>query len=257
MALNPRITHWHQKLVWIVGASSGIGQETASLLHREGARVVVSARQAEALQRFVQAHPGSDAMPMDITSEAEVKHAATSLFTKHGVPDLVFVCAGHYRAQRATQFDLQEMLKHQQVNYVGALLVLDAVLAPMVQRRQGHVSLMGSVAGYRGLPNGLAYGPTKAALINLADTLYLDLNDQGLGVSIVNPGFVETTLTAQNQFTMPALISASEAARQIVAGWAKGSFEIHFPKRFTRGLKALQWASHGLYFAAIKRATGL
>jgi NAD(P)-dependent dehydrogenase (short-subunit alcohol dehydrogenase family) len=103
----------------------------------------------------------------------------------------------------------------------------------------------------------LAYGPTKAALINLADILYLDLQPKRIGVSIINPGFVETPLTAGNEFDMPALITPAEAARHILDGWRAGQFEIHFPKRFTLWLKALGWLPDGLYFAAIRRSTGL
>ncbi|HSQ71562.1 MAG TPA: SDR family NAD(P)-dependent oxidoreductase, partial [Rubrivivax sp.] len=114
-----------------------------------------------------------------------------------------------------------------------------------------------SVAGYRGLPQSLAYGPTKAALQNLADTLYLDLHDVGIGVSIVNPGFVATPLTAGNSFTMPALLTPDQAARAILRGWARGAYEIHFPRRFTLWLKLMQHLPHTLYFALVRRATGL
>ena len=131
---------------------------------------------------------------------------------------------------RATDYDLAEMLRHQEVNYVGALHVLDAVLPPLLAQGQGHISLVASVAGYRGLPQSLAYGPTKAALIHLAEALYLDVSTHGLGVSVVNPGFVETPLTAQNTFHMPALMQPEDAARAMLRGWAQGAFEIHYPQ---------------------------
>jgi NADP-dependent 3-hydroxy acid dehydrogenase YdfG len=257
MALNPTLVDWHGQVAWIVGASSGIGLATASALHGKGAVVAVSARSETALQRFVQEHPGAIALPLDVTDAAGVADAARRLRAQTGRLDMVFACAGYYKAQRATQFDLAEMLRHQSVNYVGALHVLDAVLPQMLAARHGHISLMGSVAGYRGLPQALAYGPTKAALNNLAEILYMDLHEQGLGVSIVNPGFVETPLTAQNRFRMPALMTPEDAAQAILSGWRSGRFEIHFPLRFTLGLKTLQAASHALYFAAVRRATGL
>jgi short-subunit dehydrogenase len=130
-------------------------------------------------------------------------------------------------------------------------------LPVFTRQRQGHLSLVSSVAGFRGLPQGLAYGPTKASLINLAETLYLDMQQLGVGVSLVNPGFVETPLTAQNKFKMPALISTQEAAQAILKGWAQGQFEIHFPKRFTLWMKALRHLPYTLYFGVVRRFTGL
>ena len=256
MPYNLPLPDWHGKTVWLVGASSGIGQATAHALHEAGAKVVVSARNGAALQAFVAAHPGAQALMLDASDAAAVKTAAQSLLAQ-GPLDLMMYCAGYYKEQRATAFDLAEMLRHQQVNYVGALYVLDAVLPAMLQRGSGHLSLVGSVAGYRGLPQSLAYGPTKAALINLAETLYLDLQASGVGVSLVNPGFVETPLTAGNQFSMPALISPAQAATEILAGWARGQFEIHFPKRFTLWMKTLRVLPYALYFPAIRKVTGL
>jgi short-subunit dehydrogenase len=144
-----------------------------------------------------------------------------------------------------------------QVNYMGAVYCVAAVLPAMLQRKAGHISLVSSVAGFRGLPQSLAYGPTKAALINLSETLYIDLRDTGVGVSVVNPGFVQTPLTAQNSFHMPALISPAQAATEIVAHWERGQFESHFPKRFTRWMKLLRIVPYSWYFRATQRFTGL
>ncbi len=261
MALNAPIRDWQGRVAWLVGASSGIGLATAQRLHAAGARVVVSARNAAALDAFVARHPGSLALALDVGERDALPEAAARIVGEHGRIDLALYCAGHYRAMRATAFDLDDALLHQRVNYVGALHLLAAVLPTLIgQARAGaaaHLSLVASVAGYRGLPQSLAYGPTKAALIHLAETLYLDLQPLGVGVSVINPGFVETPLTAQNAFHMPALIGPEEAARQIVAGWGRGAFEIHFPRRFTQPLKALSVLSSGLYFAAVRRATGL
>lgn len=163
-------------------------------------------------------------------------------------------CVGHYREQRATAFDLSEMLKHQSINYVGALHVLDAVLPFMLAQKRGHLTLISSVAGYRGLPKALAYGPTKAALHNLAEILYLDLKPQGIAVSVVSPGFVDTPLTAQNRFKMPALISPEQAAAALIHGVQRGDFDIHFPKRFTLMLKLLALLPARWYLPLIQRA---
>ncbi len=256
MSLNPRIDDWRGRGAWLVGASSGIGLATASALHARGARVFVSARNADALATFTRAHPGAVALALDVTDPAAVKAAAQTVLAA-GAPDLVMYCAGYYKALRATQFDLKEMLRHDAVNYSGALYVLDAVLPALLARQSGHISLISSVAGYAGLPKSLAYGPTKAALINLAETLYLDLHDRGIGVSLICPGFVETPLTAHNDFSMPALITPEQAADEILDGWRRGGFEIHFPKRFTRWVKALRLLPYPAYFAAVRKVTAL
>ena len=256
MALNPPIRHWQGLRVWLVGASTGIGRALAEQLHSLGATVIVSARKAEALHDFVSQHPGSMALPLDVTDRQAVQAAAQAALA-HGPLDVVCYCAGHYHPMRATAIDLDDLLRHHDINTVGALHVLAAITPSMVACRQGHISLISSVAGYRGLPHSLAYGPTKAALINLAETLYLDLQPSGVGVSVINPGFVDTPLTTHNDFHMPALITPQQAAQAIVQSWAKGEFDIHFPKRFTRVMKLLRLLPYRLYFAAVRRITGL
>lgn len=251
--LNPPMPHWAGKTVWIIGASSGIGQATASALHAQGARVVVSARQAQALRDFVAQHPGSQALALDVCDSAAVHAAATQLHAQ-GPLDCVMYCAGHYKAMRAFAMHEADLLRHVQVNYEGALYTLCATVPLLLAQGHGHISLVGSVAGYRGLPNSLAYGPTKAALIHLAEALYLDLRPKGLGVSIINPGFVQTPLTAQNTFHMPALMRPAQAAEAILAGWRRGAFEIHFPKRFTWGLQLLRLLPYRAYFYLASKA---
>jgi len=261
MSLNPPITRWAGRTVWLVGASTGIGRATAQALHAAGARVVVSARSRDKLDEFVAAHPRSEAIAFDATDRAAMRDAALHIVSAHGAIDLVGYFAGTYSAMRATEFDLDVALRHQEVNVTGALYLLDAVLPQLLKQaaaaRPAHLSLVSSVAGFRGLPQSLAYGPTKAFLINLAETLYLDLHPKGVGISLINPGFVETPLTAQNAFRMPALISPQQAAEEILRGWKQGSFEIHFPKRFTLWLKGLRHLPYSAYFPAVRRSTGL
>ncbi len=256
MSHNLPISDWRGKTVWLVGASSGIGRATAHQLHALGARVIVTARGQAALDAFAAEHPGATVLAMDASDAAAVQATAQAILAT-GPLDVVLYCAGYYKEMRATEFDLQQMLQHNQVNYVGALYVLAAVLPHFLSRKSGHISLVSSVAGYRGLPQSLAYGPTKAALINLAETLHVDLKDSGIGVSLICPGFVETPLTAQNKFAMPGLIKPEKAAEEILRGWAKGEFEIHFPKRFTFFMKALALLPPVLYFPVIRKFTGL
>jgi NAD(P)-dependent dehydrogenase (short-subunit alcohol dehydrogenase family) len=255
--LNPKISDWNSRRVWIVGASTGIGRALALALLARGARVAVSARKAQALQEIVQGKPAGLALPLDVTQAQQVSAACASITQAWGGVDLMVYCAGTYAPMRGDEFDLQSALFHDDVNYRGALIALDAVLAPMVARKGGSVALVSSVAGYSGLPKSLAYGPTKAALINLAEALYIDLHEYNIGVHLVSPGFVETPLTAQNEFTMPALITSEQAAQHMITGFEKGVFEIHFPKRFTRWLKVLRLLPYTLYFSVIKRFTGI
>lgn len=252
--LNPPIAGWRGANVWLVGASTGIGRATAQVLHHAGARVAVSARKAGELEAFVRDHPGALALPMDALDRDAVRAAARQVLAR-GRLDLVVYCAGHYREQRATAFDLAEMVRHNDINYVGALNLLDAVLPALLAQGGGHLSLVSSVAGYRGLPRALAYGSTKAALTHFAEALHLELAPQGLGISVVTPGFVETPMTAVNDFAMPAMISPAQAADAIIDGWRRGRFMIDFPLRFTRLLALLRCLPYALYFPLVRRLT--
>jgi short-subunit dehydrogenase len=256
MSLNPKITEWHGKRVWLVGASTGIGRATAIALHAAGATVIVSARSVVTLAELAAQYPGLQTMALDATDQAGVKSTAAQLIQEGGL-DLVMYCAGIYQPLRAQELSSAIMAQHMQVNYIGAVYVTEAVLPAMLAAKRGHLSYVSSVAGYRGLPKSLAYGPTKAAMINMAEALYIDLHDEGLGISVINPGFVETPLTSQNTFRMPALIKPEQAAVEIMTGWESGKFEIHFPKRFTAWLKLMRSAPHSLYFKMTRQFTGL
>ncbi|MBB5203015.1 NAD(P)-dependent dehydrogenase (short-subunit alcohol dehydrogenase family) [Inhella inkyongensis] len=261
MSLNPKFKDWHGKTVWLVGASTGIGAALAHALHARGATVAVSARGADKLEAFAQTHPGALALPADVLDRDSLASALRTLVARTGRVDLALFCAGAYTPLRADQFDLASATQQLQTNYQGALNWLDVLLPQLLGQAErgqgGHISLVSSVAGYRGLPKALGYGPAKAALIHLAETLYLDLAPKGLGVSIVNPGFVATPMTAQNDFPMPALQTPEQAAEAILEGWADGDFEIHFPKRFTRFVKFLRHLPARPYFWLVRKGTRL
>jgi NAD(P)-dependent dehydrogenase (short-subunit alcohol dehydrogenase family) len=255
-AYNPPLAAWKGRVVWLVGASSGIGAATAVALHARGAQVVVSARGTATLHALCAVHPGMVAVPLDTTDVAAAHAACDAVVARFGRLDLVLYCAGHYQPMTALTFDLAELKRHMLINYEGALNVVSAVLPVLRAQGSGHISLVSSVAGFRGLPRSLAYGPTKAALTHLAEVLYLDLHPLGLGVSVVHPGFVQTPLTAQNTFAMPALITPEVAAAEMLAGWAAGAFELQFPKRFTLWMQLLRILPNRLAFAAVRRLTG-
>ncbi len=253
MALNPKIASWTGRRVWVVGASSGIGAATASRLLARGARVAVSARSAQALrERF-----GAQAavVPADVTDAEGLAAAAREAASAWDGLDLTLNFAGTYQEMRPWNLDLEAVRRIVALNLLGAFNLL-AALQPWLHRGAG-LGLAASVAGYGGLPNSLAYGATKAALINLAQSLWLDYRARGVAVYLINPGFVETPLTAKNRFSMPFIIPADEAARRTVRGLERGEFEIHYPKRFSRALKLLGLLPPSLYFRCVRAFTGL
>lgn len=258
MPLNPPIRDWAGRRVWVIGASSGIGEATARALLDRGARVALSARSRAPLEALARAHSErSLVLPLDITVVGEVKAARAEIESRWQGIDLAIVMAGTHKPVRAWQLDVERARELFEVNLMGVLAAAAEVVPVLLGQRAGGIAIVSSVAGYGGLPTSLLYGATKAALINFAETLYLDLQPKGISVYLVNPGFVKTPLTDKNEFEMPALITADEAAREIVAGLERGAFEIHFPKRFTRALKLLRLLPYRFYFAAVHRFTGL
>lgn len=257
MPLNPKIVDWRGLRVWIIGASSGIGESLARALASRGARLALSARRAERLVALAEQCGDAPALvlPLDITDADAVADASAELRRQWQECDLVIVMAGDYVPLSAENFAPEPARKLIEVNLQGPLNVLAALLPNILDGARTGIALVSSVAGYRGLPRSLVYGPGKAALINMAESLYLDLHSRGCGVWVINPGFVRTPLTAQNQFEMPFIISAEEASEQIINGFARGEFEIHFPKRFSRLLKFLQLLPYSLYFRLVARIT--
>lgn len=252
MAMNPKIEDWQGRRVWLVGASSGIGAALAQALARRGARLALSARSAEKLAAL----DCGDALrlPCDATDAAQIAEAHRRLLAAWGGIDLVVYLAGDYTPMQVKTFDLARAEQVVAVNFSGALRLAAAVL-PSLSEGSG-LALVASVAGYRGLPKALCYGPGKAALIHLAECLHLELAPRGIGVWLINPGFVQTRLTAQNEFAMPALMTPDAAADAMIRGFATGHFEIHFPKRFTGLLKLVSRLPYRWYFPLIRRFTG-
>ena len=255
--MNPRIDSWQGRRVWLIGASTGIGAAAARLLLARGARVALSARKRDALEQLAGQSPAALVLPLDVLDHAAIVRARADIVAAWGGVDLVLVLAGGYNEMRADAIDLAAAEAMINLNIRGAYYVLDAVIPQLLAQGSGGIGLVASVAGYGGLPKALVYGPTKAALINLTECLYLDLHAKGIGVYQVNPGFVDTPLTAGNDFKMPALMTADDAALAMVEGIEQGHFHIHFPKRFTFGLRVARLLPYRLYFWLIHKVTGL
>jgi NAD(P)-dependent dehydrogenase (short-subunit alcohol dehydrogenase family) len=244
------------QFIWILGASSGIGEALARELARRGATLALTARRADALSALAQElGPLHLALPGDVTDFRSLQQMAGVLQQKFPRLDRVIVMAAIYsppkRFEQTTHEDVRAIVD---VNLNGTLNAVQAALPILLQQKTpSQLALCGSVAGYRGLPGGQPYSATKAAIINLAESLRSELPPAHIDVRIINPGFVRTPLTAKNDFIMPMMIEPDDAATAIAEGLQKRGFEIHFPKRFTFLVKLLQALPPSLYFAIARR----
>jgi NADP-dependent 3-hydroxy acid dehydrogenase YdfG len=249
------IPNFSGKRVWIIGASSGIGEACAQALIKAGAKVALSSRRVERLSTLAALGNTEQSLvlPLDVTNDSQLKNGYQSILKEWGGVDLLLFVSGVYVPLRADNFDIDIAEQTIDANLLGPMRAVGLVLPEMLKVHTGHIAIVGSVAGYSGLPKALAYGPSKAAIINFCETLYYDLLPQGVSVHMISPGFVATEATAQNDFEMPALISAQEAATEILSGIEKGEFDIHFPKRFSRFLKFLRILPYPIYFWIVRR----
>ncbi|HQX89991.1 MAG: SDR family NAD(P)-dependent oxidoreductase [Moraxellaceae bacterium] len=256
MSLNPAIRDWSSQRVWVVGASSGIGQALSKSLLERGAKVAISARKEQPLAFLAESFPESAlAVPFDVNQESGWHSAHENITRTWGGIDIMVFCAAAYTPMHAWELDVHVATGMIDTNISGAIKGLAAVLPDMLKSGSGHISLVASVAGYMGLPKSLIYGPTKAALINMAESLYLDVHERGIGVSVINPGFVDTPLTKGNDFKMPSLITPETAAGEIIRGFEKGLFEIHFPKKFTAWLRLIRRLPYSLRFRLLSKVS--
>ncbi len=239
------------KTVWITGASTGIGRELALLLARGGVTVAASARSAEKLAAL---GAGIRPYPLDVTDAAAVSATADRIERDLGPIDLAVFGAGTYAPVDVTAIDPKIFAQMVATNYMGVVNGLAALSPRMTARRAGHISWIASVAGYNGLPKAAGYGPTKAALINLGESLYPEMKRLGVKISVINPGFVSTPMTAQNDFPMPFLMTPEDAARRTAEGLVSGRFEIAYPRRFAMILKLLRMLPYSVFFRLIDRA---
>ncbi|WP_374379570.1 SDR family NAD(P)-dependent oxidoreductase [Dongia sp.] len=239
--------------LWITGGGSGIGRSVARAAAAEGMLVTVSGRREDALEETSRDHASIFPAILDVTDAVGVDAVLDAIEMRHGPVDIAILNAARYQAMDAADFDSAGFRDHIETNVMGTVHCLAPLLARMRRRRKGRIVLIASVAGYRGLPKAAAYGPTKAALINLAESLRPGAAVDGVIIQVVNPGFVETPMTAGNQFPMPFLISPERAASHILAGLRRDVFEIAFPWPFVMLLKAARLLPYRLYFALTRR----
>ena len=240
-----------QRHAWLIGASSGMGLELGRLLVAAGWRVTLSARDENRL-RDAAAEIGATPLRLDITNRELVDACAKRIFSA-SAPQLVLVNAGDYRPMPLDDFDVDLFEHLNRVNYLGAVYVLGAALPLMRAAGGGQILLNASAAGYRGLPTAAPYSAPKAATIHLAEALRPEAARRGIRLRLINPGFVDSRLTAKNDFKMPGLLSAQDAARRIYDALEEKGFEISFPRRLVWPLKLLRCLPYRLFFWFIER----
>ena len=243
-------------VVWITGASSGLGASLARHLGRQGRSIALSARSGDKLDGMVEAFRGAgslNAFPLDIQDASAARATVTRIERDLGRIEQAVLNAGTHQPVDPRRLEPDDFRKLVEVNLMGTVNCLSALLPGMLARRSGRIAIVASVAGYRGLPTAAAYGMTKAGLINMAEALRVELAPHGIVIQVVNPGFVRTPLTDRNAFPMPFLMEPEDAAAALARGLQSDSFEIAFPRRFVAIMKVLRCLPAPLAFAAPRR----
>jgi NADP-dependent 3-hydroxy acid dehydrogenase YdfG len=247
-------------VVWITGASSGIGEALVKPLVSRGARVAISARRADLLeaqaQKWQAMRADVRAFPLDVTDKEANREVVRQITAAFGRIDLAVLNAGNHLTPRARPFDGQQYVDNMTLNFFGMIHGIDAVLPGMLARGRGHIAGISSLAGIRPLPTAGAYGASKAAASHMLDAIRFDLEPRGILITNVTPGFVRTPLTDRNKYRMPFLMEVDRAAEILADGLERGKREIHFPKPLSWTIKTLRVLPYPLYSWIIRKATG-
>lgn len=244
-----------REVVWVTGASAGIGKAVVEAYVREGALVAATARPGDKLEALARAHDQVLAFPADITDAAAIRAIVPAIEERMGPIDRAILNAGTHHPVDAKDFkaaDLEALLR---INLTGTANCLEVLIGPMTARRKGQIAVVSSIAGYTGLPTSAYYGASKAALFNMCEALKFDLDTAGVDLRVVAPGFVRTPLTDKNDFPMPFLMEPEAAAAAMLRGLRGKSFEVTFPRRFAYMLKVLRLLPYWAYFPLVARGT--
>jgi short-subunit dehydrogenase len=239
------VKNWQGKRYWLVGASEGLGREVAFSLSRAGAEVIVSARSEDRLKELVAELPGKASyIAVDVADRAAVEAAAKEA----GEIDGVVYLAGVYWPMKAQEWDNEKADMMGEVNFLGASRVVGAVIKDMVAKGAGHIVLVGSLSGFRGLPGAIGYSASKAGLMSLAESMQADLRTSPIEVQLINPGFIKTRLTDKNDFTMPFIMSAEDAAKEVFEHMNTDAFKKSFPMLFSWVFRLSQFMPDWMYY---------
>jgi short-subunit dehydrogenase len=241
------------KNIWITGASSGIGKALAIKFANEGWKVAASARRENLLKELNQENENIHPFPLDVTNIDQCKAVFGNIVEKFKNIEISIFGTGIHDPKSEKKFNLNKIREIMEVNYFGTMNCINAVYDYYNNKKSGQISIISSVAGYRGLPAAGAYCASKSALTSFAETLQFEMKRKNVRVSLVSPGFIKTPMTDQNDFPMPMIKSPEFAAEQIYIGLLKKKgFEIHFPKAFTYFLKFLRILPTSIYFKLIE-----
>ena len=246
----------NKKVVWITGASSGIGKSLALKFAKEGWNVAISARRENLLNEISESNENIKSFPLDVTDKIKCKDVFDKVKNEFGNVDICFFSTGTWSPKKEKDIDVEQIENVFKVNFFGTLNCIKAVEEYFKNKKGGTITIVSSIAGYRGLPNTTGYGPSKSALISLAESLYFDFEKQNVRVCLVSPGFIKTPMTDKNDFKMPFLKTPEFSADKIYDGLInKKNFEIHFPKELTLTLKLLKLLPSKVYFNLVKKLT--
>ena len=243
-----------KKTIWITGGSTGIGKALAIKFASKGWNVAISARRAELLNELSNSYENISSFPLDVTDKEKCKEVFNEIKNKYENVDICFFSTGTWDPKKEKDIDVEQMEDVFKVNFFGTVNSIKAVEQYYRERKNGIITIVSSIAGYRGLPNSTGYGPSKSALNNLAESLYFDFKRYNVRVCLVSPGFIKTPMTDKNDFKMPFLKTPEYAAEKIFKGLVKGNaFEIHFPKGLTLTLKFLRILPYRLYLFLVDK----
>tara|TARA_Y100001970_G_C14073098_1_gene770548 strand:- start:174 stop:929 length:756 start_codon:yes stop_codon:yes gene_type:complete len=244
------------KVVWITGASSGIGKSLAIKFSNKGWNVAISARREKLLNELAETHKNMKSFPLDVTDKKRCIEIFEDIKKHYGNIDICFFSTGTWNPKKERDIDVEQIEDVFKVNFFGTVNSIKAVESYFKNKKNGTISIVSSIAGYRGLPNSTGYGPSKSALNNLAESLYFDFGRHNVRVCLVSPGFIKTPMTDKNDFKMPFLKTPEFAADKIFNGLTKkNNFEIHFPIELTFTLKLFSILPSKIYFYLIKKLT--
>ncbi len=246
----------NKKTIWITGGSTGIGKALALKFANKGWNVAISARRENLLQEISNNHENIHGFPVDVTDKIKCKQTFEQIRNKFENIDICFFSTGTWDPKKEKDIDVEQIENVFRVNFFGTLNSIKAVEKYFKNRKMGTITIVSSIAGYRGLPNSTGYGPSKSALNNLAESLYFDFKRSNVRVCLVSPGFIKTPMTDKNDFKMPFLKTTDYAAEKIYDGLVnKNIFEIHFPKSLTLILKILSFLPSSIYFSLVGKMT--